>query len=512
MKHILLILAIGVTVSIHAQVKTPRTLYPGLFEAVQMAHIYPDGKTFPDMIPKESPERIMQDWKMEKDKPGFNLKAFADAHFELPASHAVDYHSNIAAGVRSHIDTLWTVLRRDPEPSASPSLIPLPEPYIVPGGRFREVYYWDSYFTMLGLKESGHTDLIRSMINNFAWLIHTYGFIPNGNRTYFLTRSQPPFFSMMVRLLGDSLLLHYKTAMLEEYAFWMKGASQLGKRQAVLRVVKLPHGEVLNRYWDNSDLPREESYREDVAAAKTSKQPAAQFYRNIRAAAESGWDFSSRWFSDPMQLSTIKTTDIIPVDLNGLLYQLEMNLSRAYDQAGMQDSATVFRQRASRRKAAVVRYCWNNKAGWYHDYNWRQQRQTRAVTIAGCFPLFFEMSDDDKAARVTAYIRQRMLAPGGVHTTLVSNHQQWDDPNGWAPLEAMTILGLRNYGQVSLADTIAQRWIDLNTAVFNKTGKLMEKYNIRDMHLDAGGGEYPLQDGFGWTNGVLLKLLHLTKQ
>lgn len=172
------------------------------------------------------------------------------------------------------------------------SLVPLPHPYIVPGGRFREVYYWDSYFTMLGLQEDGQTTLIRHILDNFAYLIGKYGFVPNGNRTYYLTRSQPPFFSLMVGLLaqseGDSVLVRYQAPLLREYAYWMAGADSLALGQANRTAVKMPSGQVLNRYWDASDQPREESYVEDVTATRTSKQPAATFYRNVRAAAASG--------------------------------------------------------------------------------------------------------------------------------------------------------------------------------------------------------------------------------
>jgi alpha,alpha-trehalase len=226
----------------------------------------------------------------------------------LPADGGVPFRSNIQAGLRRHLDTLWTVLARPAAPPADPadslaafrSLLPLPKPYIVPGGRFREVYYWDSYFTMLGLAEAGRNELLNDLTDNFAFLINRYGFVPNGNRSYYLTRSQPPFFGRMVALLakdqGNGILLRYRAALEREYRYWMLGAEKLAPGTAAHRVVKLPTGAVLNRYWDESTQPREESFVEDVTAAKLSKQPAAQFYRNVRAAAASGWDFSSRWF------------------------------------------------------------------------------------------------------------------------------------------------------------------------------------------------------------------------
>ncbi|MBV8251486.1 MAG: alpha,alpha-trehalase TreF [Chitinophaga sp.] len=496
-----------------AQYKTPRTTYPGLFEAVQMNRIYPDGKTFPDLKPKVSPDSIMHAYQLLKDKPDFNLKSFTDTYFEMPVSQAHTYHSDISAGIRKHIDTLWTVLRREPVADGSISLIKLPHPYIVPGGRFREVYYWDSYFTMLGLKAAGKYDMMTNMVDNFAWLIDTFGFIPNGNRTYFLTRSQPPLFSLMVALLaqvkGDSVVIRYLPQMLKEYNFWMQGADSLKPGSAYAHVVKLKSGEVLNRYWDTSDQPREESYREDVLAAAGANRDPKEFYRDIRAAAESGWDFSSRWFKDPQRLETIHTTDIIPVDLNCLMKQLEWMICRGYNLQQKNDSAKIYWQKTWSRRDAILAYCRDTMSGWYHDFDWKTQQQTPAVTLAGAFALFCGVATQQEMERplMASFIREHLLAPGGLVTTRVNNHQQWDAPNGWAPLQYVTCIGLQYYMQTSLADSIARRWTTLNVSVFKNTGKLLEKYNVQDLHLPAGGGEYALQDGFGWTNGVLLEFL-----
>ncbi|RAJ82332.1 alpha,alpha-trehalase [Chitinophaga dinghuensis] len=512
MKKLLLPFLLICLFTVQAQLKTPRATYPGLFEAVQMNRIYPDGKTFPDLKPKVTPDSIMHAYQLLKDKPDFNLKSFTEIYFEMPSSQSHSYHSDISGGIRKHIDTLWTVLRREPVADGSISLIKLPFPYIVPGGRFREVYYWDSYFTMLGLRESGKTDMVTNMLNNFAWLIDTLGFIPNGNRTYFLTRSQPPFFACMVQSMaetnGDKVYLRYLPQLLKEYAYWMRGANHIKPGEANAHVVKMPGGEILNRYWDFSDQPREESYREDVLAAEKSGRTPAEFYRDIRAAAESGWDFSSRWFRDPQDLHTIHTTDLIPVDLNALLCNLEAAISKAYMVKGKRDSSMLFQQKRIARIKAMNRYCWNEKSGWYFDYDWKARQQSTAITIAGAFPLFCDMMISyARGYTMSDFIAKNLLAPGGVKTTLVNNRQQWDDPNGWAPLQYVTAKGLLKSGHENLANDIIRRWLGLNTTVFNHTGKLMEKYNVEDLHLEAGGGEYALQDGFGWTNGVFLQFL-----
>lgn len=510
MKKHLHLLLLFITTNATAQYKSPRQLYPGLFEQIQTTQVYADGKTFVDATPKESPQFIEQKYIRHKNDTGFNLKNFVNVHFTTYTASAKPYHSNIAEGVTKHINNLWSVLSRNSDADNRSSLIPLPHPYIVPGGRFREVYYWDSYFTMLGLQQNGKVETINNIVDNFAYLIHHVGFIPNGNRTYYTTRSQPPFFNMMVELLaedkGKAILVKYQPAMLAEYRFWMKGSAGLKTGQAVNHSVKLADGMILNRYWDSSDQPREESYREDVLSAKATKQKPGDFYRNIRAAAESGWDFSSRWFTDGQHLTEIKTTDLIPVDLNSLMYHMELTIAKSYTIKGVKDSAILFSTKAAIRKKAILKYCWDAKQGWFMDYNWVNRNQTRVKSLAGTVPLFLDIADQQQAAQVAKTIQSQFLKRGGLVSTLNKTGQQWDWPNAWAPLQYMTIEGLEKYHQHALAQSIAKRWLAINTAVFNQTGKLMEKYNVTDTNIKAGGGEYPLQDGFGWTNGVFLQL------
>ncbi|GAC1377050.1 MAG: alpha,alpha-trehalase TreA [Hymenobacter sp.] len=506
---LLLFLAATPEAGAQALPASPRQLYPGLFEAVQLGRVYPDGKTFVDALPKNPPADIMAAYQQQHAQPAFDLKAFAQQYFLAPTAATDAYHSNVATGVRPHLDTLWTVLQRRPDAAAAPgsSLLPLPRPYLVPGGRFREVYYWDSYFTMLGLVDAHRVPLVRDMVDNFAYLIGRYGFIPNGNRTYYLTRSQPPFFSRMVELLaraqGDSVRRRYQRPLLREYAYWMHGAEKLRPGTAAGPAVRLPAGEVLNRYWDASDQPREESYAEDVAAAKLTKQPLSVFYRNVRAAAASGWDFSSRWFGPAGTLATIQTTNLVPVDLNCLLYGLEQSIARGYAQQGQPAQAKAFWQKATRRRQALLRYCWDARTGWFDDYNWRQHTRSPRRTLAGVYPLTLGLATPAQAKRVAAGLQREFLRPGGLVTTPLRTGQQWDAPNAWAPLQWMAIAGLTRYGQPTLARTVAERWAGLNVRVFAQTGKLLEKYDVVNPNAKAGGGEYPLQDGFGWTNGVL---------
>jgi len=491
---------------------SPDVRYGALFEAVQLNSIFPDSKTFVDCTPKFSTDDILNKYQKAQLQADFDLKSFVNENFDLPISYSSDFKSDVSATAEEHIKALWPVLTRQPDSATVGTLLPLPEPYIVPGGRFGEVYYWDSYFTILGLQVSERWDLIENMADNFSFLIENHGFIPNGNRTYYLSRSQPPFYSLIIRVLvegkGETILKKYLPYLQKEYNFWMDGEEQLNNENtAVNHVVQLQDGSILNRYWDKSDQPRPESYKEDVALVKDLERPAGEVYRHIRSAAESGWDFSSRWFKDGQYMASIHTTDIIPVDLNALLYHLELTLSKAYEIEGKAEQSALYKQKAEDRKIALFQYCWNEEQAFFMDYDFIARDYTEVPSLAAMYPLYFEMAEQSQADSVASKIEKDFLKDGGVLTTLVETGQQWDAPNGWAPLQWITIKGLRNYGHNDLAESIKHRWVNLNKKVYKNTGKMVEKYNVSDISLDAGGGEYPVQDGFGWTNGVLLKLL-----
>ncbi len=496
--------------------QTHDQLYGVLFHAIQLSGIFPDSKTFVDSIPKYAPEKILKSYLTEKTKSGFDLKGFVHEHFEMPVAPASDFQADTNRPIEEHINLLWDLLTREADREIpGSSLIPLPHPYIVPGGRFGEIYYWDSYFTMLGLQVAGRVDMIQHMVDNFAYLIDKIGFIPNGNRTYFTGRSQPPFFSLMVRLLaeekGDQILEKYLPQLEIEYnQFWLAGAQEaLQNSRGGQRVVWLnPDSfEYLNRYWDDRATPREESFPEDFEMAIELTRDSLQLYRDLRAGCESGWDFTSRWCRDGKSLSTIRTTELLPPDLNALMYHLEETLVMAYKVADMERVAIKYADKVADRKAALNKYCWDEQQGIYMDYDFIKKERTGIGSAATMFPLFFKMASEVQAAKIANYIERKLLRPGGIVTTAIHSGQQWDAPNGWPPLQWVTIAGLRNYGYTKLASTIKDRWIALNKKVYKNTGKMMEKYNVEDLSLVAGGGEYPVQDGFGWSNGVLLKLL-----
>jgi alpha,alpha-trehalase len=522
-KESILLLCCWLVVKTFAQSPaTPDKIYGRLFHDVQMARIFPDSKTFVDCTPKKPPADIVATYHKMTSNPAirFSLKIFTDENFEQPATPQPGYVTK-EKDITAHIKDLWAVLKRKPDSLAvvdGSSLLPLPYPYIVPGGRFREIYYWDTYFTMLGLKESGENEVMENMVKNFAYLIDTFGHVPNGNRSYYLSRSQPPFFCLMVELLasvkGDAVYRVYLPQLEKEYNYWMEGNEKLKPSQSNKAVVKLKDGSLVNRYWDELDIPRQEAYYEDQAL--TSKYPETQarkMNRDLRAAAASGWDFSSRWFADKKSIATIQTTSIIPVDLNCLLYKLELVIARAKLLGGDDNGVAIYRKKASDRLNTIDKYCWNKDISFYTDYNFVTQKQSGLVTPAGMYPFcLFDQKPDYMsllARRVGNVIKTKLLKDGGIVTTENNTGQQWDAPNGWAPLQWMTIWGLDRCGQKELARDIAERWLKLNLDVFKETGKLMEKYNVTDVKTAAGGGEYPSQDGFGWTNGVFLKLVSI---
>ena len=289
----------------------------------------------------------------------------------------------------------------------------------------------------------------------------------------------------------------------------MDGAGQLLPGQAHRRVVRLADGSLLNRYSDDRPEPRPESYREDYELG--ASLPEAQrktFFRHVRASAESGWDFSSRWMRDPSDLRTLETTDIVPLDLNSLLYHAERTIAalRAFrGEEGDGDVAEQFALAAEARRRTLLAAAYDPDSGFFYDVRWRTgERVIDRATLAAAAPLYFGLATTEQAHAVADRLARDFLGPGGFVATLIITGQQWDAPNGWPPLQWLAVQGVCRYERGALAAEARQRWLALNRRTFQNTGKMTEKYDVADLHRRAGGGEYPTQDGFGWTNGVAL--------
>ncbi len=417
-----------------ADALTPSDRYLELFEDVQNQHIFEDSKTFADCAPKYDPVDILILYrKLARRSQDFTLRQFVQDNFHLPEEpHNYAHAETEKRTLSQHIDALWPVMIRNPQSHhPNTSLLPLPKPYIVPGGRFTEVYYWDSYFSMLGLAESGKIDLLKNMTDNFAWLIEKYGHIPNGNRTYYLSRSQPPVFALMVELCESANIggsEQYLPYLISEYHYWMDGSGSLNPNQAFCHVVKMPDGSMLNRYWDDRDTPRDESWREDIETASSSSRPSKEVFRDLRAGAASGWDYSSRWLRDPMRLASIRTTQYIPIDLNAFLYKLECTISSIAKKNGEDLTALAWEKKAEARMNAINHWLWDAKSGVFRDYDWRRE-QFGLFSAASSVALFTELATPVQAQRIAKQIREQLLAPGGLISTTIESGEQWDKPN-----------------------------------------------------------------------------------
>jgi alpha,alpha-trehalase len=261
----------------------------------------------------------------------------------------------------------------------------------------------------------------------------------------------------------------------------------------------------MNRFWDSARTPRPESYGEDVQLAEDlPEEEAKDLYGHLRAAASSGWDFSSRWYAREGEFASTETAHLLPVDLNSLIYFMEKELAEGFRERGDGESAQTMEARAESRKKLINTMMWDPQAGFYKDFNFTSNSRCGEITLAGVYPLYFRIASRAQAKQVRDHLMEDFLKPGGLVTTLRITGQQWDAPNGWAPLQWMAVQGLINYGYAEEAREIMARWLNLNRRVYREEGKMMEKYNVVDTTLLSGGGEYPTQDGFGWTNGVAL--------
>jgi alpha,alpha-trehalase len=486
----------------------PSLAYPDLFERVAMSELY-EPKDWTDMRPLRPVTAIEADYDAAAPLTDDELRAFVEANFAPPETVASELDLEEGLTLKEHIEALWTVLtRKADEGEGRGTLLPLPNPYVVPGGRFREVYYWDTYFTMLGL--DGEAAYLREeVVGNFAASLERYGRIPNGNRSYYLSRSQPPFFYLMVGLLREddkaSAYAQYLPSLLAEHAFWTQDADDLSVGEIRGRSVRLPDGHVLQRHYDDRDAPRDESYRYDVETAEGTDRPKEEVYRDLRAGAESGWDFSSRWWDEGEALQDIRTTRIVPADLNALLYGLERAIEAGCQRAGDRACREEFTERAGRRAEAIGIHLWSDE-GYYADLDLDTLRPRARPTAAMLYPLFTKAAEEEKAAATLRSAEELLLGRGGILPTPIRSGEQWDAPNGWAPHQWIAIRAAEGYGRPGLAEKIAASWLRTVARGYCESGKLTEKYDILE-DREGGGGEYPNQDGFGWTNGVTARLL-----
>ena len=509
-----------------------------LLRTVQMARIFNDSKTFVDMRMQKDEADVLQAYKALPSRASkeevikFVLDNFHRVGHDLEEWSPPDWKENPDVIDRikdpnlkdfaSKLNGLWKKLgrkisdeaRKKPERS---SLILVPNPFIVPGGRFREFYYWDSYWVVNGLLVCGMKDTVKGMIDNFIELVKTYGFVPNGGRIYYTNRSQPPFLIPMVDLyLNHTGDVDYVKSILDtlekEYSFWRKDRTV---------EVETSSGRKYNLsvYAANMDTPRPESYYEDVHTAQdvpNDTKPA--LYQDIASAAESGWDFSTRWLNRTVpgrgSLSSMRTRQIVPTDLNSVLYYCEKLLEKFFRLAGDTQKANTYKEHSEARRDAIEAVLWEESRGLWLDYD-RQLKKKRAYFYASTVvPLWAgaHQGDVNREIQVLRTLRRLKVLdfPGGFPTSLSPSGQQWDFPNAWPPLQHMLIAGFAQSRSKELrqeALKFAQKWITTNYKAWRSTGHMFEKFNVSVQGAPGGGGEYVIQVGFGWTNGVVLDIL-----
>uniref|UniRef100_F1KU03 Trehalase n=1 Tax=Ascaris suum TaxID=6253 RepID=F1KU03_ASCSU len=511
-----------------------------LLHAVMMLHLYVDSKTYVDKPLKKNPEEVMEAFKRKFRHPlkygdREKLRAFMEENFdrvgdELLECKLPDWQPRPfkLLNIRDphlrkfalEINEIWSRLCRKmkPEVKRHPekrSLIYVPNHFVVPGGRFREFYYWDTYWIIKGLLACHLYETTRAMLDNFKYLVNKIGFIPNGGRLYYLRRSQPPFFIPMVfeyyRATKDKKFLSsILPAMRKEFEFWtsrrMVDVELNGKTHQVFQ------------YRAESNVPRPESYREDFETARMIKPSKKHIlWTDIASAAESGWDFSSRWFADHKRLTTIVTTKIIPVDLNAILCWNMGILAYLYNEIGNKEEHNHFRERHERFMETFKEVFYDEDEGAWYDFYLPSGIHNDAAFPSMAIPLFTQCYDrlDYEMGRNVLHTLQRrglLQFPGGVPTSIKKGTaQQWDYPNGWAPINHMLIEGLRKSGDPELqqiAFELATRWLSRNYHVYMAENIMWEKYDVSKKYIrKARGGEYENQEGFGWTNGVALDLM-----
>jgi alpha,alpha-trehalase len=463
-------------------------------------------------------------------------KAAVDPKFPAPA----DGRWPVYVSARTDLAAVEAALQREMEPGTygkvalrklpadtaspvEPGLLYLPKPYVVPGGRFNEMYGWDSYFILLGLVSGGRLDLARAMNDNFLYEIREYGRILNANRTYYLSRSQPPFLTrMLLEVYGAD---HDKAAL----------AKALPEVVACYRLwATEPHltpESGLSRYWDFGEGPAPEV----VASEKDSKgrnhyqlvqdyfrtnkisaydanqyyDAAADrltplFYKGDRSMRESGFDPSNRF--GPFNIDIIHYN---PVCLNSLLYLMETEIAQILDTVGRPGESGEWREKARDRAARMNRLMWDAKDGLYYDYDFVHKRVRRYPFLTTFYPLWAGIASREQAAAVVRNLKQ-FERPGGLQTSSEQSGNQWDAPFGWAPLELIAVEGLRRYGYEDDANRISREFVSMVEESYDKTGIIVEKYDVvargTEVSTAIRFGYRSNEPGFGWTNGVLLRL------
>ncbi|XP_044253283.1 trehalase-like [Tribolium madens] len=508
-----------------------------LLDKIQMARLFNDSKTFVDMSLKNPEDTVLENFDKLLEESDNNpskddLQKFVDdnfENFELEEWSPEDYNENPQfleqikdESVRQFAQDLvklWPKFGRKmkPEVKENPdqySVIPVTNGFIVPGGRFNEFYYWDTYWIIKGLLLCEMQDTVKGILENFFEIVQNYGFVPNGARVYYLNRSQPPLLTLMtasyMKVSDDTQWLGQNIDTLEtELNFWMKN-----------RTIQVElDGSTYNlfRYDSESGSPRPESYYEDVQSASTleNEDQKVQLWADLKSAAESGWDFSSRWMvnqngGNEGNLTDAHTRDIIPVDLNSFLCQAFSIMSNFYKTLDNDEKANFWSEQTQTLKTAIKEVFYDEDDGVWYDYDSKLSQKRKYFYPSNLTPLWARANHQIDPKKIIKYLEQVLDYEGGIPASLIKSGQQWDFPGAWPPLQEIVINSLYRTGDDeanNLAKELAQKWIKSNMEAYNEYGAMFEKYDAEQAGKPGGGGEYEVQEGFGWTNGVALMLV-----
>ena len=415
-------------------------------------------------------------------------------------------------------------LPQDPAQIRDQGLLYLPNPYVVPGGRFNEMYGWDSYFIQVGLLRDHLDALAKDMADNFLYEIRNYGKILNANRTYYMTRSQPPFLTEMLLAVyertHDRKWLEDSVPAIEEYHRYWTSEPHLTPETGLSRYLDLGEGpapEVLASERDSQGRTHYDLARQYFRTHSVTDYDAGQyydskrdqltnlFYKGDRSMRESGFDPSDRF--GPFSADIIHYN---PVCLNSLLYMMESQTADIMRTLNRAEDEAVWRKRALHRTDLVNRLMWDERDGLYYDYEFVHQRRRKYPFLTTFYPLWAGISTRDQAARVARNL-PLFERGGGLQTSTTRSGEQWDAPFGWAPLEMLAVEGLRRYGYNQEADRVSSEFLSLVVEQYRKSGTIVEKYDVVRRTAELRGeirfGYRSNEAGFGWTNAAFTSLL-----
>lgn len=403
-------------------------------------------------------------------------------------------------------------------------LLFLPGRYVVPGGRFNEMYGWDSYFIALGLLRQGRVPMARAIADQCLYQVAHYGTVLTANRTYYLTRSHPPFLGRLVlavyRATGDLAWLKHSLPLLEKFYYYWTVPPHLVPGLNLSRYYDFAQGpapEVERGEVDEDGRNHYERLQMNLAAGGEYVQDASAFldpetgaltrhaYHADRSMRESGFDVSGRF-----GFANLDVLDMLPICLNTLLWRLEVDIAKVRAFLDATNTIEVWQTRAHERAAALNEHLWDEQAGMYFDYNGRAGRKTSYPFATTFWPMWAGLATREQAARIVSNLPD-FEARGGLLASLHLSGCQWDRPFGWAPLNYLAVMGLHRYGYRQEARRIARRFVTVVTDEFTRTGRLFEKYDVENMTSDVRGkiqfGYCTNEPGFGWTNACTMELL-----